>query len=204
MAMRHISGWVDVTGPDGPIDPGYGRPGGGWEPVDPGWGNRPPVDPGYGRPDIGGGRPDNSLPGGGHIWGTLVRWLLRPQVGGGPIKPPGLWPILPVDPGWGIDPPDGPPHGPGDWVPIDPGFGKPPIWGFLPVDPGWGMGGGKPPVVDNTLPGHWVPVDPGFGRPGGGCGGEKPAHIWGKPLWAYIFEIGPDFGLPLPGTPEPK
>ena len=151
-----------------------------------------------------GGRPDNSLPGGGHIWGTLIRWLMRPQVGGGPVKPPGLWPILPVDPGWGIDPPDGPPHGPGNWVPVDPGYGKPPIWGILPVDPGYGIpsgGGGHP---DNELPGHWVPVDPGFGKPVGPCGGERPAHIWGKPLWVYIIEIGPDFGLPLPGTPEPK
>jgi hypothetical protein len=202
MALRHISGWVDVSGPDGPIDPGYGqRP-----PVD--WSGRPdnelpgsgghPWLPGHG----GGGRPDNDLPSGGHIWSTLIRWLTRPVIGGGPVKPPGLWPILPVDPGWGIDPPDGPPSGPGDWVPIDPGFGKPPIWGFLPVDPGWGVG--KLPVVDNTLPGHWVPVDPGFGRPGGGCGGEKPAHIWGKPLWAYIFEIGPDFGKPIEGKPEPK
>lgn len=199
MALRHISGWVDVSGPDGPIDPGYGQ--------------RPPVD-WAGRPDNelpgGGGRPDNELPsgGGGHIWGTLIRWLSRPQVGGGPIKPPGLWPILPVDPGWGKPALPPSPWGPGIWIPIDPGFGKPPIWGFLPTDPGFGIpegGGGRP---DNELPGHWVPVDPGFGRPVGPCGGEKPAHIWGqRPLWAWIAEIGPDFGKPEPpiaGTPEPK
>jgi hypothetical protein len=197
MPLRHISGWVNITGPDGPIDPGYGRPD---------WGAPSPPDPDYGRPDIGGGRPNNDLPsgGGGHIWATLIRWLMRPTVGGGPIKPPGLWPIVPgpIDPGWGQGP-VGPPDGPGDWIPIDPGFGKPPLWGFLPVDPGWGVG--KPPVVDNTLPGHWVPVDPDFGKPvGPGCGGQRPPHVWGKPLWAYIFEIGPEVGLPIAGTPEPK
>jgi hypothetical protein len=196
MAIKHISGWVEVTGPEGPVDPGYGRPGGGWSPVDPGYGR-----PGWvGHPDNslpgGGGHPDNSLPGGGaYVWGTLIRWLMRPQVGGGPAKPPGLWPILPVDPAWGVDPPSGPP-GNGEWIPIDPGFGKPPIWGILPIDPGFGVGG--VPHPDNDLPGHWVPVDPGFGKPVGPCGGERPPHVTGKPLWAYIFEIGPDFGA------EPK
>jgi hypothetical protein len=61
----------------GPVDPGFGVPGGGggqpphpWFPghgggaVDPGWGVRPPVDPGYGRP------------------------VMPPHVGGGPVYPP--------------------------------------------------------------------------------------------------------------------
>lgn len=43
-----------------PVDPGYGRPGGGWSPVDPGFGNRPPVDPGYGHPTFP--HPGNPLP----------------------------------------------------------------------------------------------------------------------------------------------
>jgi hypothetical protein len=48
----------DNSLPSAPVYPSQGLPGG-W-PVDPGFGVRPPVDPGYGRP--GGGRPDNSLP----------------------------------------------------------------------------------------------------------------------------------------------
>lgn len=160
-----------------------------------------PVDPDYGHPAWGGGRPDNELPSGpAYIWGTLAKWLLGPHIGGGPAKPPGI-PILPIDPGWGVGP-IGPPSGPGDWVPVDPGWGKPPIWGFLPVDPGWGVGGGGGGTLPTDPPGHWVPVDPGYGRPVGPCGGgEKPPHVWGKPLWVYIFEIGPGFGKP---TPEPK
>ena len=45
-----------------PIDPGFGRPGGGWSPTDPGFGNKPPTDPGYGHPGIGAGHPGNALP----------------------------------------------------------------------------------------------------------------------------------------------
>lgn len=37
------------------------------EGVDPGFGVGGGVDPGYGHPDWSGNRPDNSLPGGGHI-----------------------------------------------------------------------------------------------------------------------------------------
>ena len=168
------------------------------------------VDPGYGqRPPYGGARPDNELPGGGHIWGAyarLIAWLRGPHVGGGPAKPPGF-PILPgLPPHIDNTPPTGRPSLPGDWVPVDPGYGRPPIWGFLPVDPGFGVGGR--PGIDNSLPGdtpgHWVPVDPDYGQPVGPCGGERPAHIWGKPLWVWIAEIGPSVGLPIAGTPEPK
>jgi hypothetical protein len=191
MALRHISGWVDVSGPDGPIDPGYGQ--------------RPPY--GGGRPDNelpgGGGRPDNELPGGGYVWGTyakLIKWLAGPHID---IKPPGA-PILPIDPGWSI--PILPPHPwlPGSWIPVDPGYGKPPLWGFLPVDPGFGVGGGGP-RPDNDLPGHWVPIDPDYGIPERErrCGGGE--HPWGKPpLWVWIAEIGPEVGLPIAGTPQPK
>lgn len=70
-----------------PVDPGFGRPGGGG-PVDPGWGVRPPVDPGYGHPGggghpwlpghLGGPRPDQGLPGGGNY----------PTTGPVPTPPP--------------------------------------------------------------------------------------------------------------------
>lgn len=188
MSLKHISGWVNVSGPEGPVDPGYGRPGGGAG-----------ADPGYGIPDIGAGRPDNDLPSGGHPWlpgwaAALVRWLLGPHVGGGPAKPPG-YPVVPVDPDWDI--PTVPPHPwlPGSWVPVDPGFGKPPEWGFSPADPGYGIpdvGAGRP---DNELPGHWVPVDPSYGVPDRErrCGGGE--HIYCAELAAadmvrFAAEVG--------------
>lgn len=198
MSYRHISGWVNVTGPEGPegpVDPGWGRPGG---PIDPGWGQRPPVDPGYGRPDWGGGGIDNTLPGApGHIWGALIRWILRPQVGGGPSgKPPGR-PVVPVDPGY--NPPQGPPSGGGGWEPIDPGFGKPPLWGWVGIDNGLPPGPStKPPDGGSQPPGGaWVPTDPDFGKPVRPCPpvGGKP-H---PPIWAWIPDR-PSFPKP---TPEP-
>jgi hypothetical protein len=129
MSWKHISGWVDITGPEGPIDPGYGRPGWGG-PADPGWGVRPPIDPGYGRPDWGAPFPPDE----GHIWGALIRWLMRPHVDNDPSKPPGR-PVLPPHVDNGLPPNGGrPPHPwrPGHWEPIDPGYGKPPLWGFIP------------------------------------------------------------------------
>ena len=89
MVLRHvvIRGVADIGDVVHPADPGFGRPGGGWSPVDPGYdrpgwspvdpgfGNRPPTDPGYDRPsfvhpdqDLPGRRPrpDQGLPGHGH------------------------------------------------------------------------------------------------------------------------------------------
>jgi hypothetical protein len=113
-----------------------------------------------------------------------------------PIKPGGF-PIIPVDPDWSV--PEGNPSLPGNWIPIEPGHALPPVWGFLPVDPGFGVGEGRP---DNSLPGHWVPVDPGYsiplpGCPPCNCEGLKPGQL---PVWVWIPEIGPDFGL----KPQPK
>lgn len=195
MSLRHISGWVDVTDPNGPVDPGYGtRPP--WSPVDPGWGNRPPTDPGYGRPDVGGGRPDNSLPGGGYVWGSLaklVAWALGPHID---TKPPGR-PVLPPSVDNGLPPNGGaPPHPwlPGSWEPIDPGFGKPPQWGWiLRPDNGLPIPPARP---DAGLPGgggSWVPTDPDWGVGCPPCGG-KP-H---PPIWAWIPGI--DNSLPGGGT----
>jgi hypothetical protein len=219
MSYVHISGWVEVTepsGPSGPVDPGYGRPGAGH-----------PSHPIAGGG--GGGYPSHPIAGGGYPSHQ-------------PIKPPGI-PIIPVDPDWGV--PSGPPSFPGDWVPVDPGYGLPPILGWRPVDPGFGVGSGArpdqglpgsggrpdqglpgspghpstgpvppggpstqpiPPISsghpDQGLPGHWVPVDPGYGLPCGGSGAH-PSH----PIWIWIPEIGPDFGLkpahPIAGTPVP-
>ena len=66
--------------------------------------------------DAGGGRPDNSLPGGGGHPGN---------------RPPGSWD--------GTHPGNRPP---GSWGgPVDPSWGV----GGGPVDPGWGSGGGEHP-----------------------------------------------------------
>jgi hypothetical protein len=109
------------------------------------------------------------------------------------VKPPGL-PVLPIDPDWSI--PVGPPTFPGDWHPVDPGYGLPPIFGWLPVDPGFGVpevppGTPTPPIAGP--PGHWLPVDPAYGvrpcPPGCQGGGEMP-----QPKWVWIPEIGPEFG----------
>ena len=165
-------------------------------------------------------RPDNELPvppeppeGPPGIWPEPP-----PVVGGGPIIPPipGIWPpppginprppslkppglpIIPIDPDYDV--PTWPPHiwgGGGNWIPVDPGFGKPPVFGFLPADPGFGVPETPPPTptppIAGTLPGHWVPVDPGYGRPI--CGGSAPVV---NPLWVWIPEIGPHFGVKKP------
>ena len=199
MSMVHISGWVDATQPSGPEAPGGGHPDNSL--------------PGGGYPSTGpiyGGRPDNSLPdgGGGHVWGALIRWLMRPSGDNSLPKPPGLRPVLPPSIDNGLPPNGGkPPHPwlPGHWEPIDPGFGKPPAWGWVGIDNGLPappeppttkplppegppvIGGGPstpPPTHKPTPPGQggiWVPTDPDFGKPERPCGG-KP-H---PPIWAWI------------------
>lgn len=112
--------------PSGPVDPGYGQGtplpphiwGGGWRPVDPGFGRPPPVDPGFGHPrppvDPGYGRPVPPV-----------------HVGGGPVYPGG-----PVDPGWV------------GGVPLPPHISTGPVWPGGPVDPGYGQGHPVPPSAD--------------------------------------------------------
>ena len=75
----------------GPVDPGYGRPGGGWSPVDPGFGGGGPdhIWWGGGRPD----RPDQGLPGGGY-----------PSTG--PIAPPRGGTEVPADEYAPLPPPE--------------------------------------------------------------------------------------------------
>lgn len=193
MSWKRFVGWVKTDDPFDPIDPGYGQSDGIWD---------GPVDPGYGRPGYG-GRPDNSLPGGGgHPWLPGYGRPERPDnslPGGGypstgPIKPPGR-PIVPSHPGQ--RPPMGgaPPHPwiPGHWEPIDPGWGKPPLWGFLPVDPGWGVDeGGAPAKPDQSLPTPPPPAQTkppvGTWPPSGGGGGN----------WV---PVDPDYGLPTRPCP---
>jgi hypothetical protein len=107
-----------------PTDPGFGRPGGGWEPVDPGFGSGRPDRPDQGlpwAPGHPGNRPPGSSP--GHPGNALPVPPLRPST---PIVlPPGMWPpalppgidntlpgvppeqpvVIPPDPSIGIDQP---------------------------------------------------------------------------------------------------
>jgi hypothetical protein len=218
MTPKVYVGNLREIGPAGPVDPGYGiegfpgRPDQGlpWGPGRPD--NSLPWAPGHPSQGLppGLGHIDNSLPGGGYV-------------SGGPIKPPGF-PTIPIDPSWGI--PTDPPHPwlPGRWVPVDPGFGLPPVFGWRPVDPGYGIdvghpGQGLPPGGVATPPiapggeqpstgpirGHWVPVDPGYGIPGCppcNCGGRE--HVSGQPIWVWIPEIPPGFGIKPAPPAEPK
>lgn len=212
MSLIHVSGWLNVDQPNGPTDPGFGRPGGGGG-VDPGYGVGVFPHPGHGLP--GGGHPSTGpIYGGGHPGN----------------KPPGR-PIIPVHPG--NRPPMGgaPPHPwtPGHWEIIDPGWGRPPQIGFFPIDPGFGVGGpdrpdqglppdpSKPvpptagtPLPPTAPPGHvsgqpvppgggtWVPTDPDYGNP------ICPGGIPHPPIWAWI-PAPPDLSKPVPpdagGTP---
>jgi hypothetical protein len=107
----------------GGADPGYGIPGGGWSPVDPGWGHRPPTDPGYGHGHPWPDRPDNALP-------------IPPLKPSSPIVlPPGIWPpSLPSRP----DLPDNS---------LPPEAGHKPI--VIPPDPDLGI---EHPIVLPPLP----------------------------------------------------
>lgn len=151
--MPYVQGFLI----EGPVDPGFGRPGGGR-----------PVDPGFGI-DLGAGI-DNTLP-------SPPPGVFPPLVPSHPIQPappgtpPGvIWPPLfgPVDPGYGHG---GvvPPHPSGQPVP---GGGRPD--NALP-----GGGGGQ---IDNALPSktYWVVVGiPGVGWRYIAC---DPSLVAGMPL----------------------
>jgi hypothetical protein len=177
-----------------PVDPIFGRPGGGWSPTDPDYG-------------VGSGlHPGNALPGGGHVSGG-------PIYGGGHPgnKPPGR-PIVPPHPG--NRPPNGgaPPHPwtPGHWDIIDPGWGLPPLLGFIPVDPGFGIPETPPPTAGTPLPPTGQPPKPDQGLP---PGTPPPGPVMGPPptpTGGFVVgggqwvPVDPDFGVPVcPGRPKP-
>jgi len=131
---------------EGAVDPGYGRPGGGFDRPDqglPGGGhisNRPPGS--------WEGRPDNSLPGQGGHPGN------RPPGSGNPSFPDNSLPSGP------------PPHvqpgatlilvraASGTWhyAAIQPGQPVPPPIATQPPMPGTGLPGGPPPTAGTPLP----------------------------------------------------
>jgi hypothetical protein len=198
----------EVQGPDGePIDPGYGQghplpPHVGGGPIMPGG----PVDPGYGQghplppfANTGPVLPTRPVDPGWGVGPVLPIPPIPPSVGGSG-KPSGI-PIAPMDPTH--TPPTGPPTPPGTWVTLDAGKGQPPAWGYVPHDSG--LGGGPPPVASpgpvppqpptvspaasGQVKGHWVPLGkPPVATPQGGA----PAPS--EPTWAFVPEIGPDYG----------
>lgn len=160
---------------EGPVDPGYGRPG--WS----------PVDPGYGRPDWAWGRPTPPIvlppppPG---IWPppTAENPIQPvpprpPTIGGGPALPPGMiWPPPGYVTGGPIYPGGHPGGGP---MPV-----PPPTVGGGPAQPPPQVGGGPviPPSTYVVL--AWI---------SGGIG------------WKYIVvdpSLTPT--PPMQPTPEPK
>jgi hypothetical protein len=170
-----------------PVDPGYGRPGGGPRPDQglPGWEH--PVDPGYGRPDWGGhpstgpiypgGRPDNSLP--------------VPPVRPSPpiVLPPGIWPpTLPP----GVDNTLPPVHGhPDHGLPGGGGSVSPPI--HIPPDPSIGV---EHPIVLPSLPeGVALLIALPHAQPkAGDPPGTKPAILvqsGKKPVLVYVTAAPP-------------
>src|SRR4249920_2075563 len=102
-----------------PTDPGFGRPGGGWEPVDPGFGSGRPDRPGHDLPwspghpsggfPVGPNRPGNALP-------------VPPFRPSNPIVlPPGMWPPT-LPPGANVPDNTLPPEQP-IFIPPDPDLG---------------------------------------------------------------------------------
>lgn len=157
-----------------PVDPGFGRPGGGG-PVDPGFGGGRPgdVDPDYGmetHPHPGHGlphppvRPGHDLP----PWGVTT------------------WPPSPVDPSWGVD---GDPS-----RPVRPDNSLPP---FIPLGPDHPdnalppFASHKPPT--NPPPGTiWPPLPPGAPE------GKAAIIVWIVGVgWRYMV-------VDIPPAPQPK
>jgi len=176
----------------------------------------PGQPPGLWPPTVGGGpMPPPPTIGGGPIFPELPGVPIQPLPPGGnggtaPVvshgKPAGVS-VLPADPS--LTPPTAPPQPPGVWVTIDPGHGQPPAWGFVPK----GSGAGTPP--DTGLPpvaGHPLPTPPGGPptvTPAGGAPAPTPTGHW-VPLataspksattWAWVPEIGPQYGLSQPAS----
>jgi hypothetical protein len=143
---------------------------------------------------FGGDRPDNSLPGGGHIDNSLPPHF--PPIGSTlPEPPPGVWP--PIS-GWNPIVPAPPGTPPGViWPPV----GHPPSWGgghpARPTDPGFGQPA-RPARPDAGLPGAPARPDTGLpGRPARPDAGLPSAPV--RPdAGLPSAPVRPDAGLPVP------
>jgi hypothetical protein len=144
MALKHVSGWVEVTDP---VTPPGGGGGGGWQPGDPYPSHPifypPGTSPGY--PGWGGSRPHPEFPIAGPPW-FPVEPPVPPGGGGGggwdPNAPRPSHPIFyppgtsPGYPGWGgsLPHPEFPIAGP-PWFPVTPPGGPQPPSGNFPTHP---------------------------------------------------------------------
>jgi len=141
--------------------------------------------------ELGGGRPDNSLPGvPPGIWPSPGH-PAHPIAPGG--SPPGIWPQPPV----GIWP--NPPGGGG--IPMPPIYYPPgvnvPVFPTHPIAPGGG-GGGSPPIAGWTPPGFHPshPIAPGGG--GGGGGGSEQGGWAYSPIYGWVWVPEGSGGKPKP------
>jgi len=155
-----------------------------------------PIDPGFG---VGGDeRPDQGLPGGGHVGN----------------RPPGSWTgrpdnSLPGSPGHPDNrPPSGPPPqvSPGEvLVMIRDQAG---VWHYAAIQPGSPPPRPLPPIGGGGHPDQGLPIQPGHPDQGG----PRPPHVGGGPMPGNPPVVGggpaptppPVAGTPLPPTPQPR
>jgi hypothetical protein len=115
---------------------------------------------------------------------TFVGKLYLPEVGGGPIIPPGQ----PVEPPLGIWGPPGPWPTPPIYIPVPPPDEKPPEGGAPPGEPAH-------PIYIPVYPAHpiIIPLPPDPGEE------PDPPYVWPPQIWGG--PIIPPEGKP-PGTPS--
>jgi splicing factor 1 len=181
--MPYVTGYLNIVESG---RPDQGLPGGGFNPVDPGFGGGRPggADPGFGHPGWSTGRPGNELPTSpGHpshgLPGSPGHPSGQPVPGGErpgnelPPPPPGIWPPpSPSNPIVPVPPPSG------ETKPIEPGTIWPPLapgakgqYLCLVIIPGVGY---RYTVIDTSL----------------SAGNELPSG-------------GHPSGQPIPGNPPP-
>jgi hypothetical protein len=163
-------------------------------PVDPDYGVGEGGHPDQGLPGWGGfpGRPGQGLPGGG--WGGGGEWggdWSRPERPGN--RPPGSWGGRPVDPGWGVDAPEG--------------GGEPPVYPIDPENPDQGLPPMVPPGLPELPPGAiWPPLPPSI-PPGKAIAVIYISGVGSR--WAVIDvperpqrPVDPDYGVDEGEQPE--
>jgi hypothetical protein len=182
-----------------------GGPMPGTPPVDPGWSVGHPMPP-----HVGGGLPITLPP-----IATLPIAPGAPPIAVQPLPPQGYPPSVTsgkpggipiVAPPAGATAPTAPPQPPGSWVTIDAGKGQPPAWGYIPHPEPPDHGLEPEPKPTGTIPppsvgaaGHWVSVgaQPKGDAPVGPDSGKTG-------VWAWVPEIGKDFGTKPPESSQPK
>jgi hypothetical protein len=100
-----------------------------------------------------------------------------------PAKPKGV-PVVQMEADW--EPPTTAPVPGGSWLTLDAGFGEPPAWGYVsPTHDDGGIGEPEPKGGVDVSRGHYVPISD-------------------RPDWAWVPDIGSDYGVTEADAPEPK